>query len=175
MTRGRSPWPRARPSPLARAAATSTTSGARRRKRRSAGVRRSDERSDAMGTDGHPAVGVGVDRYALDLHEIDRTQVAVVGGKGAHLGELSRIAGIRVPPGFCVTTDAYRRVVEGAPAIEDRLERLSELKADDRDAIRALSAELRATIEAIPIPDDVTAAITRALARTGEPGAYAVR
>ena len=39
-------------------------------------------------------------RYVLDFQEIDQTQVAVVGGKGAHLGELSRIEGIRVPAGF---------------------------------------------------------------------------
>ena len=45
------------------------------------------------------------DRYVLDLDEIDRTQVAIVGGKGANLGELTRIDGITVPAGFCVTTD----------------------------------------------------------------------
>jgi hypothetical protein len=38
--------------------------------------------------------------YVLGFQEIDQTQVAVVGGKGAHLGELSRIEGIRVPAGF---------------------------------------------------------------------------
>ena len=36
--------------------------------------------------------------YILGFQEIDRTRVAVVGGKGANLGELSRIEGIRVPP-----------------------------------------------------------------------------
>ncbi len=40
--------------------------------------------------------------YVLGFQEIAQTQVAVVGGKGAHLGELSRIEGIRVPAGFCV-------------------------------------------------------------------------
>jgi rifampicin phosphotransferase len=50
----------------------------------------------------------------LGLDEIDQTQVAVVGGKGAHLGELARIEGIRVPAGFCVTTDAFRRVMAEA-------------------------------------------------------------
>ena len=44
--------------------------------------------------------------YVLGFQEIDHAQVAVVGGKGASLGELSRIEGIRVPAGFCVTTDA---------------------------------------------------------------------
>jgi rifampicin phosphotransferase len=45
----------------------------------------------------------------VGLEEVDETQVAVVGGKSAHLGELSRIDGIRVPPGFCVTMHAFRR------------------------------------------------------------------
>jgi pyruvate,water dikinase len=63
----------------------------------------------------------------LGFHEIGQTQVAVVGGKGAHLGELSRIAGIRVPAGFCVTTDAFQRIISDAPSIDDRLERLSRL------------------------------------------------
>src|ERR671916_229772 len=112
--------------------------------------------------------------YVLGFQEIDQTQVAVVGGKGAHLGELSRIEGIRVPAGFCVTTDAFRRIMAEAPSIDDRLDRLSCLKPDDREAIRALSAEIRRTLEEIAIPDDLAAAITRRLARLGEQAAYAV-
>jgi pyruvate,water dikinase len=118
-------------------------------------------------------------RYVLGLQEIDQTLVAVVGGKGAHLGELSRIEGIRVPAGFCVTTDAFQRIMAEAPSIDDRIDdridRLSRLSPDDRDAIRALSAELRRTLEGIAIPDDVATAITGALARLGEQAAYAVR
>jgi pyruvate,water dikinase len=114
-------------------------------------------------------------RYVLGFRESDRTQVAVVGGKGAHLGELSRIEGVRVPAGFCVTTDAFRRIMAGAPSIDDRLERLSLLSPDDREAIRALSAEIRGAIEEVAIPDDLAAAITRPLARLGEQAAYAVR
>src|SRR4051812_19058268 len=85
-------------------------------------------------------------RYVLDFQEIDQTQVAVVGGKGAHLGELSRIEGLRVPAGFCITTDAFQRIMADAPSIDDRLGRLSRLKPDDRDAIRALSAEVRRAV-----------------------------
>src|SRR3989442_8528309 len=113
--------------------------------------------------------------YVLGLGEIDRTQVAVVGGKGAHLGALSRIEGIRVPAGFCVTTDAFRRIMAEAPSIDDRLDRLSRLNRDDREAIRTRSAEIRRTIEGIAIPGDLAAAITRALARLGGQAAYAVR
>src|SRR5690349_5714846 len=113
--------------------------------------------------------------YVLGFQEIDQTQVAVVGGKGAHLGELSRIEGIRVPAGFCVTTYAFRRIMAEAPSIDDRLDQLSRLNADDREVIRTLSAEIRQTIEGTAIPDDLAAAITRALAQLGEHAAYAVR
>jgi rifampicin phosphotransferase len=115
------------------------------------------------------------DCYVLGLEEIDQTQVAVVGGKGAQLGELSRIEGIHVPAGFCVTTDAFRRVMADAPSINDRLDQLSRRNPDDTDAVRTLSAEIRRTIEGIGIPDDLAVAITRPLTRLGEQAAYAVR
>src|SRR5262245_66000235 len=99
--------------------------------------------------------------YVLGFHEIDQAQVAVVGGKGAHLGELSRIDGIRVPDGFCVTTDAFRRIMAEAPSTDDRLDQLSRLNPDDREAIRTLSAELRRTIEGIAIAGDLDEAIKR--------------
>jgi phosphoenolpyruvate synthase/pyruvate phosphate dikinase len=116
-----------------------------------------------------------IEQYVLALPEVDEMQVAVVGGKGAHLGGLSRIDGIRVPAGFCVTTGAFRWIMAEASAIDDRLDQLSRLNPDDRDAIRTISAEVRQTIEGIAIPDDLAAAITRALAQLGEQAAYAVR
>lgn len=113
--------------------------------------------------------------FVLELREIDQSQVSVVGGKGALLGELSRIDGIDVPGGFCVTTDAFRRVVEEVPSMTDRLERLSCFKPDHREAIRALSADIRRILEGIAVPEEVASAIRRALARHGEQAAYAVR
>jgi pyruvate,water dikinase len=113
--------------------------------------------------------------YVMGFDEIDRTQVALVGGKGAHLGELSRIAGIRVPAGFCVTTDAFRRILADAPSIAERLDRLSRLQADDRQSIGTLSAEIRQAVEAVAMPDDLVAAIVAAVIRLGEDAPYAVR
>ena len=113
-------------------------------------------------------------RYVLDLQQIDRTQVEIVGGKGAHLGELSRIEGIHVPAGFCVTTEAFQRSIAQA-AIDDPLDRLSRLKPADTEAIRALSTFIRRTIEATVIPDDLAVAIIDSVARFGKHAAYAVR
>jgi pyruvate,water dikinase len=114
-------------------------------------------------------------RYVLDFHDIDQTRISLVGGKGAHLGELSRIDGIGVPGGFCVTTDAFRRALSEVPSADGLLERLSHLRPDDHDAIRALSAELRRSIERCALPNDVVSAITRALEIRGERVGYAVR
>jgi phosphoenolpyruvate synthase/pyruvate phosphate dikinase len=116
-----------------------------------------------------------IERYVLGLEEIDKTQVALAGGKGANLGELSRIEGVRGPAGFCVTTDAFRRIMTTVPGIGASLDRLARLDPGDRQAIRALSAEIRRTIEGIAVPDDLAAAIARSVGRLGGDAAYAVR
>ncbi len=116
-----------------------------------------------------------MDNYVLGFQEIDQSQVALVGGKGAQLAELSRIEGVRVPAGCCVTTDAFRRIVTEAPSIDDGLDRLSLLDPDDREAIGRISAEIRRMLEEVVIPDDLAAAITRSIAALDEQAAYAVR
>jgi rifampicin phosphotransferase len=114
-------------------------------------------------------------RYVLGLEEVGRSDVAIVGGKGAHLGELLRIDGVGVPAGFCVTTDAFRQIMARLPSIDDQLDRLSRLAPDDRDAIRVLSGHIRQNLEAAAIPDDVAKAINGALAPPGERRACAIR
>ncbi|MBQ1024925.1 phosphoenolpyruvate synthase [Micromonospora sp. C95] len=114
-------------------------------------------------------------QYVVGLHDIGETQGDVAGGKGAHLGVLSRIDGVRVPAGFCVTTHAFRRIMAELPSIEDRLDRLARLHPEDRDAIRARSAEIRHAIEAVPVPDDLAAAIIGAVDALDGRAGYAVR
>ncbi|MEV4177172.1 rifamycin-inactivating phosphotransferase [Nonomuraea sp. NPDC049709] len=111
----------------------------------------------------------------LGFEQIDSTNVADVGGKGAHLGELSRIDGIRVPDGFCVTTDAFQRVLAEVPSIDAQLDLLSRVEPDDHAAIRTLSADVRRAVEGAAVPDDLVAAISESLARLGEQASYAVR
>ncbi|MFI6223175.1 rifamycin-inactivating phosphotransferase [Nocardia salmonicida] len=113
--------------------------------------------------------------FVLGFDEVDRTQVAIVGGKGANLGELSRIDGVEVPDGFCVTTEAFARTVAGATSLDDRLDELSRLQPGDRAAISVLSEQLRRTVEELVVPEEVAEAILAAHARLGIDGAYAVR
>ncbi len=113
--------------------------------------------------------------YVLGFQEIDKTKLMVVGGKGANLGELSRIEGIRVPDGFCVSTEAYKRILEETSSINELLNQLSLLKVEDRDKIIELSSKIRRVIEGIAIPQDINKEITCFLTRLGEKNAYAVR
>ncbi|CDO23654.1 pyruvate, water dikinase [Mycolicibacterium mageritense DSM 44476 = CIP 104973] len=110
--------------------------------------------------------------YTLDLDEIDRTSMPLVGGKGARLGELRRIGGIRVPDGFCVTTAAFGRFMAAVPSIGERLDALSGLTADDQSAVGELSAQVRHALEETVVPRDIAAAIRGALRPQD---AYAVR
>ncbi|MFN8051414.1 MAG: rifamycin-inactivating phosphotransferase [Acidimicrobiales bacterium] len=111
----------------------------------------------------------------LELGRVDSTMTSTVGGKAANLGELTRIDGICVPPGVCVTTDVYRDVVRADPTVADLLHRLDLVDPADRQATESLAGELRARIERLAIPDDVAEAIADAIGGLGPEAAYAVR
>ncbi len=113
--------------------------------------------------------------FVLGFKDIDKTKLMVVGGKGANLGELSKIEGIRVPDGFCISTEAFKRIIGETSSINELLEQLSLLKVEDRDKIGELSGEIRRVIEGIAIPEDINEETTRFLSRLGEKNAYAVR
>lgn len=113
--------------------------------------------------------------YILDFQETDKTMLALAGGKGAGLGELCGITGVRVPNGFCVTTEAYKEVTGNSEAFNSLLGQLAILKADNRKAISEISAKIRKVIEETAIPEDIADAITRRIEQPGEQNAYAVR
>jgi len=113
--------------------------------------------------------------YVLGFQDIDKTKLMVVGSKGANLGELSKIEGIRVPDGFCLSTEAFKRVMGETPSINELLDQLSLLKVEDRATIGERSRAIRTLIEGVAIPEDITDEVTRCLSMFGEKHAYAVR
>ena len=113
--------------------------------------------------------------FALCFQDIDKTKLMAVGGKGANLGELSEIEEIRVPDGFCISTEAFKRIIREVSSIDKLLDQLSLLKVEDRKKIGELSGEIRRVIEGIAIPQDIQEEITRFLSKFGEKNAYAVR
>nr|WGD85198.1 phosphoenolpyruvate synthase [Bacillus subtilis] len=111
----------------------------------------------------------------LGLHEIEKTQFSLVGGKGLHLGELSKIQGIQVPEGFCVTTVGYQKAIEQNETLQVLLAQLAMLKVEDRDQIGNISRKIRQIIMEVDIPSDVVKAVAHYLSQFGEEHAYAVR
>ncbi|MBR0600019.1 rifamycin-inactivating phosphotransferase [Sinanaerobacter chloroacetimidivorans] len=113
--------------------------------------------------------------YVLNFLEIDKTKLSAVGGKGANLGELAGIDGIRVPEGFCITTDAYRKFTENNAQLKELLEKLVGVKSDEKDLISEISGSIRSVIENSSMPKEVENAIIEALSPFDRQQAFAVR
>lgn len=111
----------------------------------------------------------------LGFQEMEKTQLLLVGGKGLNLGELSKIHGIQVPEGFCVTTEAYQKALEENEAFHALLDQLILLKVEDRDQIGEISRKIRKIIMEVEIPSDVVKAVAHYLSQFGDAHAYAVR
>ena len=94
-----------------------------------------------------------------------------VGGKGGSLGELTR-AGIAVPPGFVVRTEAFEQFIVALDAAEPVRAPVEALDPDHLEQVQAVTAAIRARIVQAPLPAAVEAAIRAAyaaLAGAGEP------
>jgi pyruvate,water dikinase len=94
-----------------------------------------------------------------------------VGGKGGSLGELTR-AGIAVPPGFVVRTEAFEQFIVALDADQPLRAPIEALDADDLGKAQAVTALIRERIELAPLPTAVDAAIRaawRSLADAGQP------
>ncbi len=113
--------------------------------------------------------------YTVSFEEIDRSKIMLVGGKGAHLGELTGMKDLKVPEGFCITTDAFKKIAGNNQDLKFLLDELKRFKAEDREAINEISAKIRSIIEGISIPEDIKKEIANRLSKLGETSAYAVR
>ncbi|MCY8268498.1 phosphoenolpyruvate synthase [Bacillus haynesii] len=111
----------------------------------------------------------------LGFHEMEKTQLLLVGGKGLNLGELAKIQGIQVPEGFCVTTAGFQKAIKQNETFQALLDQLAMLKVEDRDQIGEISRKIRHTIMEVEIPSNVVKEVTRYLSRFGDEHAYAVR
>jgi pyruvate,water dikinase len=116
----------------------------------------------------------GASPLVLSFTQISRGDLALVGGKGANLGEMTR-AGFPVPPGFCITTTAYRLFLTGHPDVAGLFASLEAIRPDEVEALRRAAGSFRRELERLPIPALVEQAVVAALEELGSDGAYAVR
>ena len=106
----------------------------------------------------------------LDLAEIDGSMIDQVGGKALNLGIMSS-AGLPVPGGFCVTTDAYREAV--GDRLDDLLDKLT--AAQDQESLGRLAAEARGRVLKAELPSELKTAVAERYATLGDDEPVAVR
>ncbi|MEM0437989.1 MAG: phosphoenolpyruvate synthase [Candidatus Micrarchaeia archaeon] len=99
--------------------------------------------------------------YIAWFGDLSKNDVGIAGGKGANLGEMY-CAGLPVPPGFVVTSDAYFKFIEDA-RIGDRIKRiLKGTNIYDSAQLQAASDEIKTLIMASKVPKDIEKEIRKA-------------
>ncbi len=95
------------------------------------------------------------------FNELSKSDVNIAGGKGANLGEMTQ-AGLPVPPGFTITTPAYRRFTETTGILEELKELLQDLDVDDNTALQQTAEAAKRVVVAAKMPNDVAKLISDA-------------
>jgi len=102
----------------------------------------------------------------VPFEHLRMTDVEVVGGKNASLGEMiSQLPqGLRVPTGFATTAHAFRQFLQHEGLHARISQRLAALDVDDVRALAAAGAEIRAWVEQQPFPADLEQSVRAAFA-----------
>jgi rifampicin phosphotransferase len=111
--------------------------------------------------------------YTAWFDEIGKQDIALVGGKGANLGELSR-AGLPVPPGYVVTTRAYDAFVEVSGIKGEVVALASVPRAEDPAGFEEVAEGIRALFSEGKVPQEMADEIRAAYQELGEDGEIAV-
>jgi rifampicin phosphotransferase len=99
--------------------------------------------------------------YVLRFDEVGKDNIPQVGGKGANLGEMVG-AGLPVPPGFCITAQAYQDFLTEAGLQEPIDEILADMQPNDMEDVKARSEKIRELITQSAIPAEIEQKITEA-------------
>src|SRR5215207_4116083 len=111
--------------------------------------------------------------YTIRLDEVGKDDIALAGGKGANLGELSR-AGLPVPPGLVVTTRAYDAFVEVSDIKGEVVALASVPQAEDPARFEEVSERIRALFSGGRVPKEIADEIRAAYEEMNEDAETAV-
>lgn len=100
--------------------------------------------------------------YTIDLSALGRNRIAVAGGKFAQLGDVAGSLELPVPPGFVITTWAYRTFMKANRLDALVVEKLSALDIRDYDALLELTDEIQRSILNARMPSEVQKAVRQA-------------
>lgn len=105
--------------------------------------------------------------YIKWFHEINKSDIPLVGGKGANLGELTQ-NGVNVPPGFFVTSSAYKKFISISNLDEKIKEIINSLDVEDSAQLQLKSKEVRDLIISCKVPEEIRKNIEESYIKFGE-------
>lgn len=100
-------------------------------------------------------------KYVVWFTDVDKDDIALVGGKGANLGELTK-AGLPVPPGFIVTSEAYFDFLEGADLDITIGKMLNNLDVNSTKDLHKAATDIQKAIMSKPMPSSIAKEISSA-------------
>ncbi len=104
-------------------------------------------------------------KYIKFFNELRNTDVGLVGGKNASLGEMYQLLvpkGIKVPNGFAITSEAYWALLDSENLREPIKKELSDIDITDIDVVRARAQRIRDMIFGTPLPKELKQEIVEA-------------
>ena len=93
-------------------------------------------------------------KFIKEFSQINKHDIPIVGGKGANLGEMTQ-KGLDVPPGFCVTAQAYKYFIGESHLNDEIRTRIDSLDIEDSAELQKTSEEIQKLINSAQIPEDL--------------------
>ncbi len=107
--------------------------------------------------------------YIKFFEEISKKDIPEVGGKGANLGEMTQ-AGLPVPPGFCVTSNAFQQFLKKSKLAPVIKETLKNLDVYDTTALNSAAETIQSAVLKASLPSDIESAIKTAYKKLSQKG-----
>ncbi len=96
-----------------------------------------------------------MEKYVVWFKEVDKQDIKIVGGKGANLGEMTKI-GIPVPSGFIITAQAYYKFIKDNDLEKKIFQFLEKLDVSNNKQLDEISQKIRHLIITSPIPKEIS-------------------
>ncbi len=100
-------------------------------------------------------------KYVEFFEELNKDDVAIAGGKGANLGELTQ-AGINVPPGFVITSQTYNQFINETEIFDEIMDILDVLDINNNQELQQAARKIKNIIIETEVPNDISTIIIEA-------------
>ena len=100
-------------------------------------------------------------KYVEFFEELNKDDVAIAGGKGANLGELTQ-AGINVPPGFVITSQTYNQFINETEIFDEIMGILDVLDVNNNQELQQAARKIKDIIIETEVPNEIKTIIIEA-------------